>query len=70
MLEDRLPQAVGAGEVGFDGGFKFLNDGQAAIDVGNLKKLRTRQLLHIVAVAHPIVAQDVAVVPELLDDLR
>ena len=27
------------------------------------------QLLAVVAVAHPVVAEDVAVVPELLDDL-
>jgi hypothetical protein len=27
-----LPQSVGAGEVGFDGGFEFLDNGQAALD--------------------------------------
>lgn len=30
-----LPQTVGAGEVGLDGGFEFLDDGQAALDFGH-----------------------------------
>jgi hypothetical protein len=37
--------------------------------VGHLEEQQIRQLLDIVAVAHPIVAEDVAVVPEFLDDL-
>ena len=32
LPENGLPQAVGAGEVGFDGGFEFVDDGQAALD--------------------------------------
>jgi hypothetical protein len=34
-LKNRLPQAVGAGEVGFDGGFEFFDDGQAVLDFGH-----------------------------------
>ena len=38
--------------------------------VGHLEKQQVRQLLDIVAVAHAVVAEDVAVVPELLNDSR
>ena len=31
-LEDGLPQTVGGGEVGFNGGVESLDDGQAALD--------------------------------------
>lgn len=31
-LQDRLPQALGAFEAGFDGGFEFFGDGEAAVD--------------------------------------
>ena len=35
LLKNRLPQAVGAGEVGLDSGFEFLDDRQAALDFGD-----------------------------------
>jgi hypothetical protein len=38
--------------------------------VGHLEKQQIRQLFDVVAVAHPVVTEDVAVVPEFLDDLR
>ena len=38
--------------------------------VGHLEEQQIRQLFDIVAVAHPVVAQDVAVVPEFLDNVR
>lgn len=34
-FEHRLPQPPGAFEVGLDGGFQFLDDGQAAFDFGD-----------------------------------
>ena len=34
LTEDRLPQAVGADEVGFDGSLEFVDDRQAALDFG------------------------------------
>ena len=34
--------------------------------VGHLEEQQIRQLLDVIAVAHPVVKQDVAVVPELL----
>ncbi len=37
--------------------------------IGHLEEQQIRQLLDVVAIAHPIVTQDVAVVPEFLDDL-
>ena len=36
--------------------------------IGHLQEQQVRQLLHIVAIAHAVVAQHVAVVPELLDE--
>ena len=38
-MKNRLAQSVGANEVGFDGTFEFLNDGQAALDFGNDRAL-------------------------------
>ena len=38
--------------------------------VGHLEKQQIRQLLDVVAIAHPVVAEDVAVVPEFLNDGR
>jgi len=38
--------------------------------VRHLEKQQVGELLDVVAIAHPVVAQDVAVVPELLDDGR
>jgi hypothetical protein len=38
--------------------------------VGHLEEQQIRQLFDVAAIAHPVVAQDVAVVPELWDDLR
>ena len=35
LLQDRLSQAFGAFEVGFDGGFEFFGDGEAAVDFSN-----------------------------------
>jgi hypothetical protein len=32
LAQDRLPHTFSAGEVGFDGGFEFVDDGQAVID--------------------------------------
>ena len=37
--------------------------------VGHLEEQQIGQLLDVVAVAHPVVAEDIAVVPEFLDDL-
>ena len=37
--------------------------------VGHLEEQQVRQLLDVVAVGEAVVAEDVAVVPELLDDL-
>ena len=39
MSQHRLPQAFGANEVGLDGGFEFLDGGQAALDFGNDRAL-------------------------------
>ena len=36
--------------------------------IGHLEEQQIRQLLDVVAVAHPVVAQDIAVIPEFLDD--
>ena len=38
--------------------------------VRHLEEQQIRQLFDVVAVAHPVVAKDVAVVPEFLNDLR
>src|SRR3989338_6197107 len=38
--------------------------------VGHLEKQQVRQLLDVIVIAHPIVPEDVTVIPELLDDLR
>jgi len=38
--------------------------------VRHLEKQQVRQLLNVVTVAHPVVAENVAVVPEFLDDGR
>jgi hypothetical protein len=35
IAENGLSQAVGAGEVGLDGSFKFLDDGEAALGFGD-----------------------------------
>ena len=35
---------------------------------GHLEEEQVRQLLDVVAITHPVVAQDIAVVPEFLDD--
>ena len=35
LAQNGLPQAVGAGEVGLDGCFEFVDDGQAALDFGH-----------------------------------
>jgi hypothetical protein len=43
----------------------FRNAGTALF--GHLEKQQQCQLLNVVAVAHPVIAQDVAVVPEFLD---
>ena len=40
------------------------------LPVGHLEEEQVRQLLDVVAIAHPVVAEDVVVVPELLDDSR
>ena len=45
-------------------------DGQGQPFARHLEEEQIRQLLDVVAVAHPIVAEDVAVVPELLNDRR
>ena len=41
---------------------------RAAALVGHLEEQQVGELLDVVAIAHPVVAQDVAVVPELLDE--
>ena len=38
--------------------------------VGHLEEQQIRQLLDVVAIAHPVVAEDVAIIPELLNNLR
>ena len=43
-------------------------DGQGQPFVRHLEKQQVRQLLDVVAIAHPVVAEDVAVVPEFLND--
>ena len=37
--------------------------------VGHLEEKKVGELLDVVAVAHAVVAEDVAVVPKLLDEL-
>jgi hypothetical protein len=37
--------------------------------IGHLEKQQIRQLLDVVAITHPVVTEDVAVIPEFLDDL-
>ena len=41
-----------------------------ALLIRHLEKKQKRELLDIVAVRQPVVAQDVAVVPEFLNELR
>ncbi len=36
--------------------------------VSHLEEEQVRQLFDVIAIAHPVIAEDVAVVPELLDD--
>ena len=38
--------------------------------IRHFEKQQIRQLLDVIAIAHPVVAQDVTVVPEFLDDCR
>jgi len=40
-----------------------------ALLMGHLEKEQEGQLLHVVAVGEPVIAEDVAVVPEFLDNL-
>ena len=42
--------------------------GRLAALIGHLEEQQVGELLYVVAIAHAIVAQHVAVVPELLDD--
>ena len=44
-------------------------EGRPGLLIGHLEKKKVGELLHVVSVRQPIVAKNVAVVPELLNDL-
>jgi hypothetical protein len=46
-----------------------LVEGRPPLLVGHLEEEQIRQLLQVIAVGQPVVPQDVAVVPELLNEL-
>jgi hypothetical protein len=47
----------------------WLNGG-ASLFIRRFKEQQKRQLLHVIAVGQAVFAEDVAVIPELLDELR
>lgn len=60
-LEQRRPtEALGNRRLLLEGRFRLL--------VGHLQEQKERQLLDVVAIREPVVTQDVALVPELLDE--
>ena len=50
------------------GNRRRLIERRAALLIRHLEEEQKRQLLDIIAVRQPVIAQDVAVIPKLLDD--
>src|SRR5436309_2205762 len=70
VVEELVPIALQQARPVVSRGYRAsLTVGRLCPLVRHLEEQQIRQLLDVVSVAHPVVPEDVAVVPEFLDDL-